>query len=370
MFFLYISLAYIIPNVYVFFRIRNLFISEGYRKWYLLIYLLIASVYPLFGRSAYEHMNFPLQAMYTISSYLLPFYLYLFLSVLVFDLFLLFNLMTRILSSERRKSFSFRVITLSVIILLSASIVVGGAINLNSIQVTKYAIEVARKNSRLDHLRIAFVADIHIQQNTSIRLIDQLVNKTNALQPDIMLFGGDIVEGKLEHGNSEPLESALRNLKTKYGSFAILGNHESYNGKEQNSFFRRSGMTLLCDSVIKIDSSFYLAGRYDQRNRKRITTTALLNGTTHDLPILMMDHRPTELQEASRNPIDIQFSGHTHNGQLFPFNFIIHNMYELSWGYRKIRDTHFFVTSGLRLWGPPVKTAGKSEIVLVDITFK
>ena len=370
MFFLYISLAYIIPNVYVFFRIRNLFISKGYRQRYLLIYLLIAFVYPLFGRSAYEHMNLPLQAMYTISSYLLPFYLYLFLSVLVFDLFLLFNLMTRILSPERRKRFSFRVIALSAMVLLSVSVVVGGAINLNSIRVSKYKIEVPRKNSRLNHLRIALVADIHIQQNTSIRLIEQLVNKANAMQPDIMLFGGDIVEGKLENGTSEAIESTLRNLKTKYGSFAILGNHESYNGKEQNSFFRRSGMTLLCDTVIKVDSSFYLAGRYDQRNRKRITTTALLSGTTHDLPILMMDHRPTELQEASRNPIDVQFSGHTHNGQLFPFNFIIHNMYELSWGYRKIRDTHFFVTSGLRLWGPPVKTAGKSEIMLVDITFK
>jgi len=55
---------------------------------------------------------------------------------------------------------------------------------------------------------------------------------------------------------------------------------------------------------------------------------------------------------------------------LFPLNFIIHRMYELSWGYRKIRDTNFFVTSGSRLWGPPVKTAGKSEIMLVDITFK
>ena len=370
MFFLYISLAYIIPNVYIFFRIRNLFISKGYRQWYLLIYLLIAFVYPLFGRSAYEHMNLPLQAMYTISSYLLPFYLYLFLSVLVFDLFLLFNLLIRILSPERRKRFSFRVITLSVMILLSVSVVVGGAINLNSIQVSKYKIEVPRKNSRLDHLRVAFVADIHIQQNTSIRFINQFVNKANALQPDIMLLGGDIVEGKQEDGTTEAIESALKNLKTKYGSFAILGNHESYDGKEENNFFRRSEITLLCDTVIKIDSSFYLAGRYDPRNRKRLTATTLLNGTTHDLPIILMDHRPTELQEVSQTATDVQFSGHTHNGQLFPFNFIIHSMYELSWGSRKIRNTNFFVTSGLRLWGPPVKTAGKSEIMLVDITFK
>jgi predicted MPP superfamily phosphohydrolase len=73
------------------------------------------------------------------------------------------------------------------------------------------------------------------------------------------------------------------------------------------------------------------------------------------------------LQETSLTPVDVQFSGHTHNGQLFPLNYIFHSIYELPWGYKKIRNTHFFVTSGLRLWGPPVKTAGKSEIMLVNI---
>lgn len=370
MFFLFISLTYLVPNIYVLFRIRYLFISKGFRNWYLLVYLLIALIYPLFGRSAYEHMNLPVQVMYTISTYLLPFYLYLFLSVLLFDLFLLLNLTTGILSTETRKKYSFRVIVLSVMILLSAGVVVGGAINLNTIQVSKYEIEVPRRNSVLDHLRVAFVADIHIQQNTSVRFIEQFVGKANALQPDIMLFGGDIVEGRSEDGATLEVESAIRNIKTKYGSFAVLGNHESHGENEKHGFFKRAGMVLLCDTIVKIDSSFYLVGRYDDRYRKRKPTSELLSNTTHDLPILMMDHRPTELQETSHTAVDVQFSGHTHNGQLFPLNFIIHRMYELSWGYRKIRDSHFFVTSGLRLWGPPVKTAGKSEIILVDITFK
>jgi predicted MPP superfamily phosphohydrolase len=83
-----------------------------------------------------------------------------------------------------------------------------------------------------------------------------------------------------------------------------------------------------------------------------------------------MDHRPNELQEVSRTQADVQFSGHTHNGQMFPINLITNSVYELSWGYKKIRNTHFFVSSGLRLWGPPVRTSGKSEIMLVDINFK
>ena len=370
MFHLYISLAYIIPNIYVFFRIMNLFISTGYKRLYMVIYLLIAAIYPLAGRGDNNDANFFMQGVSTISNYILPFYLYLFLAVLLFDLLLLFNLAVRIIPAATRKKFSFRLITLSVMICLSVVVVIAGAINLNTIQISKYEIEVPRKNTRLDHLRVAFVSDIHIQQNTSIRFIEQFVRKANELKPDILLFGGDIVEGRRKNGSTDEIESALKNIKSKYGSFAVLGNHESYGVNKQGSFFRRSGITLLCDTVIQIDSSFCLAGRYDQQYRQRKATGEILNRSAPGLPILLMDHRPTELQEASLTATAVQFSGHTHNGQLFPLNYILNRMYELSWGYRKIRDTHFFVSCGLRLWGPPVKTAGKSEIMLVDIWFK
>ena len=370
MFHLYITLAYILPNIYVFLRIRHLFISKAYRRLYMLIYLLLFAFYPLVGRQSASEMGSLMKALTTFSGYILPFYLYLFLSVLLFDLFLLLNLKARILSAETRKSFSFRVITLSTMTLLSMAIVVAGAINLNTIRVSKYEIEIPRKNSVNDHLRIAFVADFHIQKNTSIGFVEQFVGKVNALHPDLLLYGGDIVEGDGENETTEAVEASLRNIVAKYGTYGVVGNHEFYGGQQQGSFFRRAGITLLCDSVVKIDSSFYLAGRYDQHFGRRKNVNELLGSITPDLPIILMDHRPTELQEVSQTVADVQFSGHTHNGQLFPLNFIINSMYELSWGYRKIRDTHFFVTSGLRLWGPPVKTSGKSEIMLVDINFK
>lgn len=371
MFFLYISLAYIIPNIYVFFRIMYQFITKGYRHWYIIIYLLLVAVYPLAGRLPdHDQLSWPLLALTTLSGYLLPFYLYLFLAVLLFDLFLLINLIAGIVSSEKRKRFSFRFYTLSLMIILSVGVVIAGAVNLNTIRISKYEITVARKNSQLNHLRIAFVADIHLQQSTSIRYVEQFVRKTNALQPDILLYGGDIVEGHRENGNLDAIESALRNIHTKIGSFAVVGNHEPNGRTEQGRFFARAGITLLRDSIVRIDRSFYLAGRYDQRYRQRKSLNEFLKDTITGLPLMLLDHRPTELQEVSRRDVDVQFSGHTHNGQLFPLNFIISRMYELSWGYRKINNTHFFVTSGLRLWGPPVKTAGKSEIMLVDIRFK
>jgi len=95
MFHLYITLAYIIPNIYVFSRIKNQFISKGYRLWYTLVYLLITAIYPLTESFSHREMNFFMGLMSTISGYILPFYLYLFLSVLLFDLFLLLNLCSK-----------------------------------------------------------------------------------------------------------------------------------------------------------------------------------------------------------------------------------------------------------------------------------
>jgi hypothetical protein len=369
MFHLLLTLGYLLPNIYVFFRIKGLFISKGYKLWYTLVYLVIALIYPIFGRFSEGEANFFLSSLGTLSEYMLPFYLYLFLILLCFDLFLLLNLLLKILPAETRKSYSFRFYTLSAVIFLSVAVVVGGIINLNTIRVSEYTINVPRKNSNIDHLKVAFVADFHLQQNFPWSFVEQFVKKIDVLQPDLLLYGGDIVEGFRSDGNLEKFESILSSVHTKYGSYGVPGNHDSFGRRGTGTFFHKAGIILLRDSLVRIDSSFILAGRNDQqRNRKSVNE--ILGTATLELPVLLLDHRPTELEETSKTPVDVQFSGHTHNGQLFPINYILHSMYELTWGYKKIRNTHFFVTSGLRLWGPPVKTAGKSEIMLVNIYFK
>jgi predicted MPP superfamily phosphohydrolase len=370
MFHIYLTLAYTIPNIYVFFRIKHLFISKGYKLWYTFIYVLLAALYPLSRYLPDNELNFISHILSTVTGYLLPFYLYLFLAILVFDILLLLNFFFKIVSVERRKTYSFRVYALSALIFLSVAVVIGGIINLNTIRVSEYQITLPKRNSNINHLRVAFVSDIHIEENLSLRFLEQFVRKVNALQPDILLYGGDIVEGDSENETSEAMESILKKVKTKYGTFGVVGNHEFYGGQEEGVFFRKAQIELLNDSIINIDNAFYLAGRIDQHFRNRKTLEEILQNNPADLPIILMDHRPTQLKEVSQTAVNVQFSGHTHNGQLFPVNFIIHQMYELSWGYKKIGDTHFFVSSGLRLWGPPVKTAGKSEIILVDIKFE
>lgn len=370
MFHFYITLAYTIPNIYVFFRIMFLFIGKGYRLLYTAIYLLLAAVYPVARYLSHLGPDSLMQMLSTVADYLLPFYLYLFLSILLFDLFLLFNLLFRMVSKEVRKSFTFRFYALFSIIMLSLAIVVGGIINLNTIRTSRYQITVPKKNSRLNTLRVAFVADFHIQQNSSVKYVEQFVRKVNALKPDIVLYGGDIVEGRDENRVPEAILAALRKVHAKYGTFGVPGNHESYGSRGDGKFYEKTNITLLLDTIVNIDNFFYLAGRHDERFRQRKSENEIFKNSPAGMPIILLDHRPTRLQEISQTPVNVQFSGHTHNGQLFPINFIIQRMYELSWGYKKIRNTHFFVTSGLRLWGPPVKTAGKSEIMLVDINFE
>jgi hypothetical protein len=113
MFRLYLTLAYIIPNIYVYTRINQLFISRGYKIWYSFIYLLLFLIYPISGNLRDHNSNLVMNMLNVFSGYLLPFYLYLFLAVLLFDLFLLFNLIFKFISKEKRRSFSFRFYTFS-----------------------------------------------------------------------------------------------------------------------------------------------------------------------------------------------------------------------------------------------------------------
>ena len=370
MFFFYVTLAYTIPNIYVFFRINHLFIGKGYKLWYTLIYILLAAIYPLSRYLPDNEMSLAMQILDTVSGYLLPFYLYLFLSVFVYDLFLLLNFLFKWVSVKTRKSFRYRFSTLSVLIFLAVVVVVGGVINLNNTQVSHYKITVPRKSSNLDKLRVAFVADFHIHSGLPVSFVEKYVEKVNNLNPDLMFYGGDIVDDRKVHPELERITGLFRTIKSRFGVFGVLGNHEFYRGHADGAFFKQAGIVLLNDSLATIGQSFIVAGRFDEHFRNRKSVEEILGNNLPQLPVLMMDHRPTSFDEVIQFSVDAHFSGHTHNGQLFPINFIIKNMYELAWGYMKKKDTHFFVTSGLRLWGPPVKTAGKSEIMVVDFTFE
>jgi hypothetical protein len=221
----------------------------------------------------------------------------------------------------------------------------------------------------IKHLRIAFAADFHLQEKTDIHFVRRFAKKISIINPDLMVFGGDIIEGDREDEYMSAYDGILRGINTKYGVYAVLGNHEYYAGQDKGSFFDKAGMKVLCDTIVVIDSLFNLAGRYDSHFNERKTVYDLLKSSTDSLPLILIDHRPTEIDQVSQTAVDVQLSGHTHDGQMFPINLITRRVYQLSRGYMKRGNTHFFVSSGIRLWGPPVRTTGKSEIMVIDIDF-
>ncbi|NMD09602.1 MAG: metallophosphoesterase, partial [Acidobacteria bacterium] len=174
---------------------------------------------------------------------------------------------------------------------------------------------------------------------------------------------------KLEHEAAQ-----FRRLRSAYGVYGVLGNHDSFGG-DRSSFFEKAGLRMLRDEYVRIDASIYLAGRLDGRRRTadgggRKSIDDLLAPVPGDLPIILLDHRPTDLENLGRSRADLQLSGHTHNAQVFPLNFIARKEYEISWGYGVKGRSQVIVTTGVQGWGPPVRTAGASEIVVVRVTFQ
>jgi hypothetical protein len=131
---------------------------------------------------------------------------------------------------------------------------------------------------------------------------------------------------------------------------------------------------MLRDRTVKIDDSFYIVGREDWSKRQfsginRKPLWEIMAGMDSGLPVILMDHQPFELHQAVKAGADLQVSGHTHQGQLWPFHYIIRAIYEIGWGYRKIGGTHFYVSNGFGTWGPPVRIGNRPEIFQIRLRF-
>lgn len=364
-------IIYLPLNFYVCWRIRKLSANTKCKNIFTVLFIITVLYFPLTEILSHSSASGSVWARYLLlpGYYSLPFLLYLFLLVLLSDIIIWISRKTKLLTPETISSQNFRITHLCILFVVPLIIIIIGAINNNYIRVSQYAIEIPRKSSEMTQLRIAFAADFHLKEATKPQFLHEFVAKTNSLNPDILLMCGDVLEGDRQGEETARFEELFRQIKTKYGVFAVPGNHEMHGGGKRD-FFINSDIRLLEDKVQLIERAFYLVGRNDKRGLQRKSLDELLIHIQDSLPVIVLDHRPIDIDQVSKSIVDIQLSGHTHNGQLFPINFIVRNLYELSWGYMKKGHTHFFVTSGLQTWGPPIRTAGVSEIVMINVIFR
>ena len=193
---------------------------------------------------------------------------------------------------------------------------------------------------------------------------------------------GDIVEtyGNTNETKLNEFIEILKGIESKNGIYAVRGNHDlpGYNIADKIDFNRRLGITMLSDSLIDLGNKIYIIGLKYRGNNEKRPIDSLLKFRTKDLPIILLDHARYCLEEANRNNIDVQLSGHTHNGQVWPLNYITDAEYDIAWGYKKTNNTNLFVSCGVQdaiLPGYqdlsiPVRTGSVSEILEINIDFK
>lgn len=233
-----------------------------------------------------------------------------------------------------------------------------------------------QKKSPLKELNVAVVSDVHLGTIICNSHFTRIVEKINSLNPDIVLFAGDLVDEDIEPVIRQNLGETLRQIKSKYGIYGITGNHEYIGGVEPAcKYLVEHGVTMLRDSVAQVADAFTLVGREDLsihqfngKNRKPLGD--LMKDVNTSLPVILMDHQPLRLDDAVNHGADIQLSGHTHHGQLWPFNYISQAVYELSWGYKQKGKTHSYVSCGVGTWGPPMRTGNRPEVVNVKLKFE
>ncbi|GAF51573.1 metallophosphoesterase [Psychrobacter sp. JCM 18900] len=223
-------------------------------------------------------------------------------------------------------------------------------------------------------LRIAVASDLHIGRLFGVKAIDRLQQLMIRSGADMLLMPGDIMDDNTDAFNKYHMEQNLAELCNSLprGVYATLGNHDLY-GHERpiSEALQNAGIQLLNDEVLCIEHEgqpVWLVGRFDNHKRQRVATTDLLAQVDTSQPVILLDHRPSDIDNHSQLPIDLQVSGHTHNGQVFPANFIVNAINRLGYGYEQIGKGHFVVSSGYGFWGIPFRLGSRSEIWLITLS--
>ncbi|MCX7922986.1 MAG: metallophosphoesterase [Clostridia bacterium] len=260
------------------------------------------------------------------------------------------------------------------IFLLVVLVLTYGTWNAQNPKVKNYDLTIQKKAGNLENLNIALVSDMHLGKIVNSGRLRKMVGIINELKPDIVLLAGDTIDDDYKPYLEQGMPEILSGLKSKYGTYAVLGNHEYYNGNMSKNIsnLESAGIKVLFDNYVKIDNSFYIVGRddkgYGRKVRKKMSE--FTTGIDGNLPVILMDHWPTDFDEAAKQGVDLQLSGHTHNGQYFPGQLGNKLMHELDYGYMQKGKFQVVVTAGAGTWGVPARIGCDAEIVNINLRFK
>jgi predicted MPP superfamily phosphohydrolase len=373
-FFGIVLLIYSSVNYYVFSRGLMAFsCNPALKKWYTVIFWTVVSSFLIgmfWERAASSIVS---EWVYRVGAFWLAFMLYFLMALVLIDLVRIANYFFHFLpdfSPTGKLALAYSVIGFVTLV------VVGGYINARTTRVKEIPLTIHKKVTGSSDLKIMMASDIHLGALIGEQQELKLVRIINEQKPDLVLLCGDLVDGDIGPVLRKNLGKHIQEIRTPLGVYAIPGNHE-YIGGIQNTlpYLQSINIKVLRDEVVTLPDGIQLVGR-DDRDSRRMggpnnphELKELVKDLDHTKPIIVMNHQPFHLEEAVEVGADLHLSGHTHNGQMWPLNYLTEAIFELSWGLMQKGNTTFYVSSGFGSWGPPVRTGNSPEVVVFKIRF-
>ncbi|NPV89152.1 MAG: metallophosphoesterase [Firmicutes bacterium] len=359
---------------YVGWRGRQAFDRYIPRRWgtavYWVVYLLIATSYIVVDR-----MNLPVgsavkSAAVWVGPYTIAFMFYAFWVLLLIDILRLLDWKLKFIPSVLKQN---RAWVGAAAILLILGILGYGTWNARNPVVTSYQLQIPKTVSGDKQLHAVVLSDLHLGRIIDRERLEHIIAQVNKLNPDIVLLAGDVIDGDARPYIEQDMGSVFRQLQPRLGTYMVLGNHDNMRNDDTIKVIQDSGIILLRDQYRLIDNRFYLVGRnYPSRGfvpGPQPKLASVMAGIDRQLPIIMLKHNPQDLEEARTNQVDLQISGHTHQGQLYPLHLITERMYEIDWGHLQKDGFQLIVSTGVGTWGPPIRVGNTPEIVDLRIEF-
>jgi len=374
-FFAVVLTIYSLVNIYLFYKGYNaLPVLKMNRLVYGLVFFLLAAVFIAAKFLESRHSSVITDGLNIIGGFWMAFMLYGFIFFILSDILFLILKITGLIDGKGVQEY--RKLAFLITAGLSFLFIAVGFINA-IIPVTKeYNITINKKAGEIKSLRVAAVSDIHLGSVIRKRSMKILSGILNEIKPDVIFLLGDIVDGEMGPVLRDDLLQYFKPPSSTDGLYAITGNHEFIGGGQRTiPYIESKGIRVLKDEMVTLPGGIQVVGRIDRDSfrfyrKERLPLNELMESADTTKPVILLDHQPFHLGESAAAGVDLQLSGHTHNGQMWPLNHITSKIYELSYGYLKKGNTHFIVSSGYGLWGPRVRSGSHSEVLLINITFK
>lgn len=274
-------------------------------------------------------------------------------------------------------------------VLVSLSLTTYGTINAHKIHTVKYNVTLSKKTAARGKLKIVLISDLHLDTNTYEDQLRAMVREINRQNADIVVIAGDTFSGSYSAvRDPDTYETILKGIRSKQGVYAVYGNHDveekllcGFNVSRKRpmrsagmeEFMTKAGITPLDDKTVFINGA-QIVGRLDGEqtgtdSAKRASIASLTGSLDTKMPVLVIEHEPTDFKNLSSCGVDLVLSGHTHAGQFFPCTVAMPFISQNAYGLKSIHGVYSIVTSGAGYYGPPIRIGTHSEIAVINLNY-